>query len=152
MVPTPPAGAVTVIWLSELTLKPDAGALPNATAVASVKFEPVTVTWAPPLTGPELGLTEVTVGGGLYVNWSAALTELSPPRLLTITLTVLGPGADGVVMGDLRVRIHAETGCCLAPSATAVAAVKLVPCTVTTVPPLSGPEVGEIEVAVGEAM
>jgi hypothetical protein len=37
---------------------------PKSTAVAPVKFVPVTVTEVPPAVEPVLGLTEVTVGAG----------------------------------------------------------------------------------------
>ncbi len=63
-----PAGEVAVIWVSELTVNEVAAVAPNATAVAPVNPVPVIVTEVPPACGPLLGLTLVTVGGGLYVN------------------------------------------------------------------------------------
>jgi hypothetical protein len=51
---------VIVVALSTVTFV--AAVLPNVTAVAPVKFEPVIVTLVPPEAGPELGLTPVTVG------------------------------------------------------------------------------------------
>ena len=60
--PAVPAGAVTVIVVALSTVTFVAAVLPNVTAVAPVKFEPVIVTLVPPEAGPELGLTPVTVG------------------------------------------------------------------------------------------
>ena len=47
-----------------LTVKVVAAVAPNFTAVAPVKLVPVTVTEVPPVVGPEVGLTAVTVGAG----------------------------------------------------------------------------------------
>ncbi|MCW7984727.1 hypothetical protein XF35_05155 [Streptomyces platensis subsp. clarensis] len=56
-----PAGAVAVIWVSELTVK-EACVAPKRTPVAPVKPVPVTVTWVPPAVEPEVGETDVTAG------------------------------------------------------------------------------------------
>jgi len=55
-------GVVTVIWVSETTVKELNAMLPKLTTVAPVKLVPVTVTTAPPAITPRLGLTDVTVG------------------------------------------------------------------------------------------
>src|SRR5579872_1856835 len=47
-----------------LTVKVVAAVAPKCTAVAPVRFVPVTVTDVPPALGPVVGLTAVTVGGG----------------------------------------------------------------------------------------
>ena len=47
------------------TVKLDAAVPPNVTAVAPVKPVPAMVTVLPPAVGPEPGLTEVIVGGGI---------------------------------------------------------------------------------------
>lgn len=60
--PTASAGAVAVIDRSEVATN-DADDMPNATMVAPVKPEPVMMTVVPPVNGPELGRTPVTVGG-----------------------------------------------------------------------------------------
>jgi hypothetical protein len=57
-----PAGDVAVIELALLTEKL-AAVPPKFTAVAPVKFVPVMVTLVPPVAGPLVGETEVTVGG-----------------------------------------------------------------------------------------
>jgi hypothetical protein len=62
-----PAGEVAVIDVSELKVK-DAGDVPKSTAVAPVNALPVTVTLVPPAVVPEVGLMEVTTGGGTTVS------------------------------------------------------------------------------------
>jgi hypothetical protein len=61
-VPADSAGAVAVTWVAETTVNEAAAVPPKATALAPVKFVPVTVTAVPPATGPAFGLTAVTVG------------------------------------------------------------------------------------------
>jgi hypothetical protein len=61
-VPALPAGAVAVMLVVFVTEKLVAETAPNFTAVAPVKFVPPIVTWVPPVSGPLLGLTAVTVG------------------------------------------------------------------------------------------
>ena len=58
-----PAGdvAVTEVPLSTVIVP---GTPPKSTAVAPLRFVPVTVTLVPPPTGPVAGLTAVTAGGG----------------------------------------------------------------------------------------
>ena len=56
------AGEVAVIWVALFTVKLVAFVVPNLTAVAPVKLVPVMVTEVPPASGPEDGLTAVTVG------------------------------------------------------------------------------------------
>ena len=62
--------------------------LPNLTAVAFARLVPVTVTLVPPPWGPEVGLTAVTVGAAVYVNWSALLVAEVPLGVVTVTSTV----------------------------------------------------------------
>ena len=59
-----PAGAVAVICVALLTVKPVAAVAPKVTAVAPEKLVPVMVTVVPPLVGPLVGEMEVTVGAG----------------------------------------------------------------------------------------
>ncbi len=61
--PTGPAGAVAVMLVALLTVK-TAAVAPNLTALAPVKFVPVTVTEVPPVLTPDSGLTPVTTGVG----------------------------------------------------------------------------------------
>ena len=57
-----PAGAVAVIDVGLLTVKPVALVAPNLTAVAPLKFVPVMVTVVPPPAGPAVGEMLVTAG------------------------------------------------------------------------------------------
>ena len=60
---------------------------------------PVTVTVVPPAPGPKVGLTEVIVGAGRYVNWSAATTADVPMPLVTVMFTVpAAPAGETAVM------------------------------------------------------
>ena len=70
--------------------------------------------------------------------------------MVTRRSTVLVPAGDVAVIDvdELTVKLVAA----VAPNVTAVAPVKPVPVTVTTVPPVCGPVVGEIEVTVGAAV
>src|SRR5260370_987582 len=73
------AGAVAVICVVELTVKDVAAVVPKETWVAPVKAVPVTVTMVPPPEDPDVGLIAVTVGIGMYMNWSAAFVAETPP-------------------------------------------------------------------------
>ena len=57
-----PAGAVAVIEVAELTVKPVALVTPNFTADAPMKPVPVIVTDVPPAVGPDVGEIDVTLG------------------------------------------------------------------------------------------
>ena len=57
-----PAGAVAVIEVAELTVKPVAAVAPKVTAVAPEKLVPVIVTDVPPGVGPSVGEIDVTAG------------------------------------------------------------------------------------------
>ena len=59
------AGDTAVIFVADTTVKLVADTAPNSTAVAPVRFVPVTVTVVPPAVGPELGDTFVTVGAAM---------------------------------------------------------------------------------------
>lgn len=59
-----PAGDVATIVVSVSTTTPVPGVAPKLTPVAPVKPVPVIVTAVPPLFGPPLGESEVTVGTG----------------------------------------------------------------------------------------
>jgi hypothetical protein len=84
------------------------------------------------------------------VNWSAADVADVPPAVVTVTSTVPVPAGEVAVIevAELTVKLVAL----VAPNFTAVAPVNEVPVIVTDVPPVAGPEVGEIDVTVGAAM
>ncbi len=81
------------------------------------------------------------------MNWSAADVAEVPPVVVTLTSTVLVPAGEVAVIevAELTVKVAAA----VAPNATAVAPVRLVPVIVTLVPPAAGPDVGEIELTAG---
>jgi len=93
-----PAGEAAVIWVAEFTAKPDAGFVPNITAVAPVNPVPVTVTVVPPAADPKAGEMLVTVGTGAYVNLSAAELTLVPDGEVTIISTVPVPAGEVAVI------------------------------------------------------
>src|SRR3954451_25110440 len=67
-----PAGAVAVIDVALLIVKPVALVAPNLTCVTVSRLVPVMLTDVPPAAIPEVGERLVTVGGATKVNWSAA--------------------------------------------------------------------------------
>jgi hypothetical protein len=114
-----------------------------------VKPVPVIATVVLPASGPVVGLSEVTVGSGAYVNWSADEVALVPEGVVTVTSTVPVPaGLTAVICVSLStVKLVAA----VAPNETTVAPVKPVPVIATVVLPASGPVVGLSEVTVGSA-
>src|SRR6478735_9103093 len=140
-VPALCAGDVAVIDVALLTVNEAAAVAPKLTAVAPVNPVPVIVTDVPPAAGPLVGLTLVTVGAALNVNWSLALVALVPLGVVTVMSTVPALWAGEVAVIDVALLTVNE--------AAAVAPVKLVPVIVTDVPPVSGPLVGLTLVTVG---
>jgi hypothetical protein len=69
--------------------------------------------------------------------------------VVTLTSTVPVPAGDVAVIEVAEFTV--KPAAAVAPNVTAVAPVKLVPVIVTTVPPATGPAVGEIDVTAGEA-
>jgi hypothetical protein len=149
-VPADSAGVTAVICVAEVTVKLPAALEPNFTAVANVKLVPVMVTVAPPAIEPAVGITELTLGIGTNVNWSADEVADVPPTVITVTSTVpvLAAGVTAVMdMGELTVKLVAL----VEPKLTVVAPVKLVPAMVTEVPPPVDPVFGVTEETVGAA-
>src|SRR4051794_17390515 len=72
-VPAEWAGAVAVMLVALSTVNDAAAVAPKSTSVAPVKPVPVIVTDVPPVVGPAVGVTLVTVGAATNVNWSFAL-------------------------------------------------------------------------------
>ena len=67
-VPGACAGAVVVICVALFTVSVVADVVPNFTAVAPVKLEPVMVTVVPPVCGPDVGAIPVTTGSVETMN------------------------------------------------------------------------------------
>ena len=116
--------------------------LPNLkmVAVPRAKPVPVTVTLAPPDTEPAVGLSLVTVG--VNAKWSFDDVALVPFGVVTVmSTTPADSGGETAVIevAEVTVKLLALTE----PNLTAVAPVKLPPVTVTVVPPLTGPLVGD---------
>ena len=82
--PQPPG-----LWLT--TANVVAGVPPMVTAVAPVKPVPVIVIAVPPVTGPPGGVTEVTVGAAMYVNFDAA--EVAKYPATDVVLERIGDAA-----------------------------------------------------------
>src|ERR1039457_7195191 len=146
--PTAPADVVAVIVVAFTNVKL-AATPPKVTLVAPVKVVPVMVTTVPPAGEPESGLTEVTVGSGLYVY--SVLAGVVPTGVVTMTLAA--PAAPAGVVAVIVVAFTTATPVAAAPpKVTPVAPVKVVPVMVTLVPPAVGPEFGLTEVTVGPGM
>src|SRR2546426_12183963 len=94
------AGVVALICVALTTLTPVAVAPPTVTVAVASKFVPLIVIAVPPVVGPEVGLTPVTVGGGgaMYVNTSAGLAALDWPPTVTTTSAGAGAGAGGAAV------------------------------------------------------
>src|SRR3989442_7788758 len=144
------AGVVALSCVALTKLTPVATAPPTVTVAVASKFVPLIVIAVPPLVGPEVGLTPVTVGGGgaMYMNWSAALVALDWPPTVTITSNV--PATCAGVVALICVALTTLTlVACVPPTVTVALASKFVPVIVIAVPPAIGPEVGLTPVTVG---
>ena len=148
--PAEPAGAVTVIDVAEFTVNDVARVDPNSTVLALVIPVPRTTTDVPPVSGPAVSVTEVTMGRTTYVNLSAAEVGDVPPGVVTVMFTVpTEPAGEATVIcvPDTTVTVVPA----FAPNNTDVAPLRFVPVTVTDVPPTNGPADGETPVTVGAA-
>jgi hypothetical protein len=108
------------------------------------------VTEVPPEAGPEVGLTEVTVGvPATYVNWSFTDVAEVPPLVVTVTSATPGVTVAGEVAVICVAEFTTTPVAAVAPKATDAPVMKPVPVIVTDVPPLVGPVAGEIDVTDG---
>jgi hypothetical protein len=146
-VPGPPLGETAVIWSAVLTAKLAAFAVPNLTLVAPVKLAPAMTTEVPPAAVPVTGLTPVTDGGGMYVNWSAATTALVPAGVVTVMSTWPDPAGDMAVI--CAEEFTAKEVAATLPNETPVAPVNVLPVMTTDVPPPAGPLFGLTPVTAG---
>ena len=67
--------AVRLVLLTKVTPVP--AALPKVTVAPDTKFIPLSVTRVPPVTGPEVGDTEYTTGGGLVAAAIRAVPKMT---------------------------------------------------------------------------
>src|SRR5438552_18996202 len=82
------AGEMAVIEFVELTVKPVALTVPKETpCVRLPMFPPVMVTAVPPLAAASAGDSEISVGGGTYVNTLVDSGGASPSGIVTVTCT-----------------------------------------------------------------
>jgi hypothetical protein len=89
-------GVMTRSWVELTTFTDVAAAPPNKTMAFDWKFAPVIVTLVPPEEGPELGETEVILGGGTAMKLKAfRRAPLWPSGFLTCTSVF--PGVCGAV-------------------------------------------------------
>ena len=145
-----PAGEVVVISVAETTVNDVARVDPNSTVLALVIPVPRTTTDVPPVSGPAVGVTEVTMGRTTYVNLSAAEVGDVPPGVVTVMFTVpTEPAGEATVICVPDTTVTVVPG--FAPNNTDVAPLRFVPVTVTDVPPTNGPADGETPVTVGAA-
>jgi hypothetical protein len=82
------------------------------------------------------------------VNWSLELVADVPTGVVTVMSTVAALSAGLVALIEVE-ELTLKLLAAVVPNATAVAPVKLVPVTVTTVPPANGPLAGLTAVTVG---
>jgi len=129
--------------VEETTVKLEAGAPPNVTAVAPVKLVPVIVTVVRPAVLPEVGLMAVMVGtvGALKVNWSAELVADVPLGVTTVMSTIAAASAGEIAVMNVLDHSLNERAAVL-PKLTAVVPEKLLPVMATTVPPVVLPLLG----------
>src|SRR5712692_359867 len=118
-----------------------AGTLPKETPVALLKPVPVSVTVVPPPLVPDDGLTAVTVGPAtaLYAKWSADPVVDVPVGVVTVISTVPAVPAGARAVSALSERT-VKSRAAVEPKVTALAPVKPLPVTVTSVPPAALPD------------
>jgi hypothetical protein len=119
---------------------------PNVTVAPAAKFVPVIVTPVPPVVGPLVGLTLLTVGATTYVYPFARL-PLCP---FTVTVTVTAPALPAGVVAVIVVAFTTTTFvAAVPPNVTVAPATKFVPVIVTPVPPEVDPVLGVTLLTVG---
>jgi len=120
---------------------------PNDAVAPAWKPDPLTVTDVPPDVRPLEGETDETAGAGAtYVKQFAHVPDC-PSGFMTRTLA--GPAACAAVVPVIDVGVIVPTVIGVPPSETVAPAWKLVPLTVTDVPPRVEPLAGAIPVTVG---
>src|SRR5438876_7403255 len=149
-IPAACVGVVAVIWVALTTLTPVAALPPTVTVAVASKPLPVMVIAVPPAAGPEVGLTALTVGDAMYVNWSPGFAALGCPLTVTTTSNVPAPCA-GVVAVSWVALTTLMPIAAVPPTVTVALALNPVPVTVIAVPPAVDPEVGLTALTVGGA-
>ena len=136
--------AVTVFAFTTLTLV--AATPPIMTLDVPERFVPVIVIGVPPLSGPVLGDTPVTVGAATYVK---PLARLAVPAAV-VSETVREPTEPGGVLAVTTESLTTVIDVASAsPTLTDVVPASAVPVIVIKVPPDAGPAFGAIDMMVG---
>ena len=138
---TGPAAPGGVTKVHEVAVQVAGTVVPLIETVPPVRLVPVIVTVCPPDVGPELGVRELAVGGGMYVKRSSGVFVLVPK--LSVTVTSTGPGEPAgevavIWVGELTVNDDAA----VAPKWTEETLKNPEPVIVTEVPPAVGPAFG----------
>jgi hypothetical protein len=137
---------VAVIFDGVTTVYDFAVVVPNLTEVAPVKWVPVMVTAVVPATGPEGGTTSEMIGAVTKVKIPVLATD--PPVAVRATATVPPPWAGVLTVSTVGpVTWTVVPG--VPPKVTLLVPARLVPVTVTDVPPATGPLDGVTEEIVG---
>ncbi len=120
---------------------------PKRTAVVPVKYFPVMTTAVPPASGPWFGARPVTTGAGASYRYCTG--AVVPDGVVTVTSTVPGslPAGTVAVTSVSLTTVTAVAG--TSPKWTADVPVRLLPLTVTVVPPAIGPNSGVMPVTAG---
>ena len=147
--PPVPAGVVAAMVVAVITptvaLTP-----PMVTLAPAMKPVPVIVIEVPPEVLPDVGLTEVTAGGGgsgvAYVN-NAVPVPLC--KSLLVTTISFAPAVPAGVVRAIVVAVMAPTAALAPPMVTLAPAKNPVPVIVIDVPPEVLPDAGLTEVMVG---
>jgi len=150
--PTPAlcAGVVPVIVVAFTTVALDSAEPPTVTLAPATKFVPVIATEVPPAAGPEVAAIVVTVGAGsgLYVN-ALAMMPVCVSGFDTATATSPVDPRAGEVATMLVALDTVTLEDVVPPNVTVAPDTKLVPVTVTEVPPATVPLEGDTLVTVG---
>lgn len=140
-------GEITVTDESLSTVTDVPGVPPNITDEASVRFDPLMVTFERPTLGPISG--EISVIVGALTNLYAADTVTDSPPGVVRTTSIAPAGLAGVTtVIELALRFVIDVAV-VPPKVTADVSVSVVPVIVTIVPPATGPEDGTSDEIVG---
>jgi hypothetical protein len=124
--------------------------LPKETAVAPVNPVPVNVTDVPPAAGPEVGEIDVITGIDPVTIEVPKVNDTVPSVTPAGVVTTIGAEPDPVrVVRVIVVSFTTVNGVTAPPTVTPVVPVKPDPVSVTKVPPIAGPEVGDTDVRTG---
>jgi hypothetical protein len=153
------AGVVAWSWVALLkTTGGVAGLSPKVTVAPLWKSVPVMVTTVPPTTGPEFGKALLMVGAGPTMGGGLPSNVKAPSKVSDlvsgfVTLTSTLPGSCTGVTASMLVEVtELIFAAGTSPNRTLAPFWMSVPAVVTVVPPVVGPEAGEMPVSFGGVM